>query len=443
MSNKSSHIKSPFVIFLVVYLVLFLFIFHPRISGNDEIGYYVYLRSAMIDRDFDFTNEFAHYKDSYLIVGYSSVTGKPVNGLPIGSAILWLPFFLLAHFGIWVAHLFGSLMPMDGYSMPYIFAICFGSSLYAFFGLLLIYQLAKNIFANEKVIKVAILLFWLASPLVYYMYLQPAMAHANSVFAVSLFLYLWYTMRGRESFQKWCLLGVIGSIMTLVRFQDALFVVIPWVDYVLQRRKEIKLRSILQNALSFGLPFFIIFLPQLLVWKSIFGSYFSGPESHQIISGTNLLQPHLLAVLFSGRHGLITWHPIILFSLVGTVWLYQKDKWFTGLLVGLFIVQLYLISSWHEYWGAHSFGHRMFLSSAAFFVLGLIAFLEKINNKIPFTLIYLGSAVLIIWNLLLIAQYTLGLIDRDGTTPFLTVIYNQIFVVPTKFNEIIRLIFSS
>jgi hypothetical protein len=432
--------KKSVIIIGLIYLIFLAFIFHPRISGNDEIGYYVYLRSAFFDKDFNFTNEFEHYKDSYLIVGYSPVTGKPVNGLPIGSAILWLPFFLAAHFGIWILNQFGNSIAMDGYSRPYVAAICFGSSFYAFIGILLIYRLAREVFAkiseiSTRTILISIVLFWLASPLVFYMFLQPAMAHANSVFTVSLFIYLW---------QKWLLLGLSGSLMTMVRFQDAIFLIIPWIDYFVNYDNNYKLRLslIMQNILIFLFAFLLLFIPQLIAWKAIFDSYFSGPESHSIISGTNLLHSHLIAILFSGRHGLLTWNPIILLSLLGAYWLWKRDRQIISILGFIFFLQLYLISCWHEWWGSHSFGHRMFLSSAPFFILGLIAFISKLTQKISWRWIYLIGIVLIIWNFFLIAQYSLGLIDRDGTTPFMTIIYNQFFVVPLQFKQILIHLFS-
>lgn len=438
-----STMKKPSFIFMVVYLVLLILLFHPRIAGNDEVGYYVYLRSAIIDRDFDFTNEFKYFKDSYLIVGYSPATVKPVNGLPIGSAILWLPFFLIAHFGIWISnYILGSVIPFDGYSAPYIYAICFGSSLYAFIGLRIIYEIGRQFFST-KAITTSIILFWLASPLVFYMYLQPAMSHANSVFTVSLFIYLWFKTRARNDWRKWILLGVSGSLMTLVRFQDAIFLLIPFLDWLVTvwnnktAQPQIQPVSLFYNLIIFISAFVIMFIPQLVAWHSIFGSYFSGPTSHHVIQGTNFLAPHLIAVLFSGRHGLITWNPIVLCSLIGTFWLWQKDKRLAGLLGLSFIIQLYVISCWHEWWGAHSFGHRMFLSSTPFFVLGLVAFVDHITKRISYTWVYLIGVLLIMWNILLIAQYALGLIDRDGTTPFLTVIYNQLFVIPTHLHQIL------
>lgn len=349
--------KSPLTILVGIYLILLICLLSPRINGNDAVGYYVYLRSAILDHDFDFANEFAHYQNTYLIIGYSSITGRPVDQYPIGCALLWLPFFLIAHLVIWFIRLFGSTTPMDGYSIPYIISICFGSTLYAFIGLILIYRIAIIYFSARNV-GLSILLFWLASPLIFYMYLQSAMAHANTVFTVSLFLYLWWKLRDRNDWIKWALLGFSGSLMVLVRYPDILFLLIPLVDWLFFAREKshnLSLRIIVYNLAIFAGAFILIFIPQLIAWQAIYGSYFSGPETYQISSGTNLLSPHIIAVLFSGKHGLFTWNPIIAISLFGIYALYKKDKRLTSILGLCFLVQLYFISCWHEWWAAHRF----------------------------------------------------------------------------------------
>ncbi len=45
------------------------------------------------------------------------------------------------------------------------------------------------------------------------------------------------------------------------------------------------------------------------------------------------------------------------------------------------------------------------------------------------------GGLFILWNFGLMVQYVFGVIDRDGTTPFLQVAINQFTVVPTKLIE--------
>ena len=58
------------------------------------------------------------------------VTGLPINEAPIGTALLWAPAFGLAHLGVLLARALGARVAADGYSQPYIAAVCYASYLY-------------------------------------------------------------------------------------------------------------------------------------------------------------------------------------------------------------------------------------------------------------------------------------------------------------------------
>src|SRR6185436_15997774 len=86
--------------------------------GFDAAGYYSYLPAIFIYHDFkfDFVN---HLPDDIRpepkgIDLVHTADGKTVNKWHIGTCILILPFFLIAHFLSQVFHL-----PADGYSTMY------------------------------------------------------------------------------------------------------------------------------------------------------------------------------------------------------------------------------------------------------------------------------------------------------------------------------------
>ncbi len=415
-------------ILILVYVLLLIVLLTPRVIGNDGIGYYVYLRSLFFDHDLDFTNEFAHYGNQYVIVGHSTVTGRPVVGVPIGSAVLWSPFYIAAHYINLIFH----IAPADGYSALYVVAVCFASSLYGFIGLLLIYKMAIRFFSKESVFA-AILIFWLSSPLVFYMYLHPSMAHANSLFAVALFLFLWCRiyLDGKNSLMDWIFLGLSAGLMSMVRLQDILFVFVPIFCLIFKKPPETSFPCP-RKILVFIICFIIAFLPEMLAWKGIFGSYFSGPQSEEVGAHMNFLHPHIIGVLFSGRHGLLTWNPIFLVGIIGLIYFYKKEKSLTLSLVIIFLIQLWIIGSWRTWWGAHSFGHRMFLSSSPLFIFGLPGLFEYLFAQNYKKIVYAVGIVLILWNFGLMFQYVTNLLDRDGLTPFNQVVINQFTAVPQK-----------
>src|SRR5205823_4897905 len=108
-----------------------------------------------------------------------SPTGRRLNFGTIGSAILWAPMYGLADLGVRIARAAGSTVAADGFSRPYLAAIAYGSALYGFLAVLLSAFVAKRVVGEGTW---AAALVWLGTPLLFYMYLAPGMAHATSAF---------------------------------------------------------------------------------------------------------------------------------------------------------------------------------------------------------------------------------------------------------------------
>ncbi len=56
------------------------------------------------------------------------------------------------------------------------------------------------------------------------------MSHATSIFTTSLFVFTLYKLRSRDSASAWFLIGIVGGLAAIVRWQDALFLVVPIFD---------------------------------------------------------------------------------------------------------------------------------------------------------------------------------------------------------------------
>ena len=101
----------PFFLFISVFYFFFLLLTplgneisflpptEPRgiyhllhIDKGDDAGHFTYLRSLFFDHDIDFFNE-PYYIHHRTVLD----TGYVINHWKIGPAILWFPFFLLAH----------------------------------------------------------------------------------------------------------------------------------------------------------------------------------------------------------------------------------------------------------------------------------------------------------------------------------------------------------
>src|SRR5438128_1313171 len=212
----------------------------PKSRGAADIEYCSNLRSLVFDRDLEFGNEYERFyaADPQGLAGFKATflerletdTGRHINFAPLGSALLWSPFYLLAHAGVLAARALGAHVAADGFSFPYVAAVCYASALYGLAGLLLVHDALRGPGGlPEPAATLAVAGLWLATPLLYYMTLAPAFSHAAGVFAVALLL--WLTLRAAArppaSVWAWAAIGAAGGLAALVREQDGLFLIVP------------------------------------------------------------------------------------------------------------------------------------------------------------------------------------------------------------------------
>jgi len=387
----------------------------PRVDGqligSDGIYYYSYLPTLLIDHDLDFHNQYAQFMGE-----------KPGEGIPaardirnfrkfaIGPAILWMPFFLVGHLLAILFNAAGYSISLDGTGYIYQAPTMIGSILYGFAGVLLVYRSCTRFFGRSCSAATAILI-WLATNLIYYMIAEPSMSHACSFFATALFLDIWLRSRPLPDFKQWILLGLAGGLVALVRLQDVTWLALPFLDALwAMRTNMIKgLRSQWHCFLSFGAAALIVFTPQIAVWHALSGTGIRSALSRGLFYW---FDPELFNVLFSLKHGLYLWHPVLLLATGGLVLLYRRDRALPLFLALMFTAQLYLISAWHGWWGGHSFGSRMLISSLPALALGLAALIDWAARRNVLPVAGILACSLIVWNALFFAQYRLGYIPK-------------------------------
>ena len=418
------------VLLLIVATVVWFALFRPWVHGIDGTGYYSWLRSAVFDRDLDTANEYRHFDSLELEWNdpfQAAPTGLHANPYPIGPAILWLPAFLIAHF---LAPLFGYVA--DGYSPPYIWAISLSSALLAVVGLLVLLDVARRWAAPAPALW-GIVAVWLGSPLVFYQYAHPSMSHAADVFMSSLVVWWWARRPVQAASTRTCfVLGLLIGGAALVRPQNALLGLLPMVYllYPTVRRYRvgihwlITLRALAVLWLGMLLPFTL----QLLVWWCVFGSPFVNVQAmaYRAALGIDLLHPRLLDVLFSSNRGLFTWSPMLLVATVAWPALWQYDRRTAALLLGNALIQIYLIAGWTIWSGGAAFGARLLLGTFPFWALSLAAGFEWLRRRgVPVLAMAGVAGVGALWNGLLLAQYALGMVARNGPVDLYEMIRNQ------------------
>jgi len=343
-------------------------------ASSDGREYFVQVRSLAIDWDLDFENENAHF----------GVRGK-ASLYPFGAAILWLPFFLLAHLWLGVLNLLGGDYPRNGFFNPYQRAVGLGTLIYGFAGLVLIYRILRDYF-SKSISALTIISVCAGSFLIWYLAVESSMVHGVSLFATTLFLYLWHQTRTDRSTRQWALLGASAGLMAMVRWQNVLFLVFPVAEAVGQYTREFRgeswshLKNLAREHCAFVACGILAFLPQFYFWARVRGGWFRIPAWEH---GVSWLPVAAGEVLFSADHGLFSWTPLLYFAVLGIPFFFRRDRLLATLLIVAFLGQVYINSAVGSWSGGSGFGARRFANCALIFAIGLASLLEWLKRR-PF-----------------------------------------------------------
>jgi hypothetical protein len=127
--------------------------------------------------------------------------------------------------------------------------------------------------------------------------------------------------------------------------------------------------------------------------------------------GFYFLKPYLWEVLFSFRKGAFVYTPLLIVSVFGLVLLIKKNKFQGWSLFLFFVLLVYLISSWWNWYYGPSFGQRPFVEFYGLSAL-LIAFSFRFIQKNLFYIALTSFSVLCVFlNLIQTFQYHSGIIS--------------------------------
>jgi hypothetical protein len=272
------------------------------------------------------------------------------------------------------------------------------------------------------------------TPLIFYMYVAPGFSHACSAFAVSLFLWTWLRVRTSWSVRGLIALGLTGALLPMVREQDVFFLAGPAIDFARSMafahraddahaenggRLADRLRAASVGAVVLALAY----LPQLLAYQALNGH---PTPTRLVMRKMTWTSPHLLGVLISPQHGFFIWTPLAAVACAGLVLLaagrveavHRDARWIALLAVVMIALQAYVSGCVESWTVAGSFGQRRFVAVTPLIALGLAAITPSISASRPRR--WLAGAALVLgiwWNLGLMAQFGLHLMDRQRLTP--------------------------
>ncbi len=412
------------LLFAICVLVFLASLPLPRadgmLIGSDGVKYFAYTRSLVVDGDLDFRNEFARLlspSEQQLYLAPTS-TGLVPNAYAIGVGLLWLPFFVAAHLAALLLNGMGYAVSTDGYSYLHQAAVCLGSMLYGFGGLLLTYRIVARYF--QRTALTVVVLSWLATNVIYYMIAEPSMPHMCSLFAVALLIERWLTARPGPTLRQWAVMGLTGGLVALVRLPDATYLALPVLDALTRGDGQAvplpgdPLRRRVSGMIVFGLSAIAVFAPQMAAWQALYGSPFVSGYLYTDQPTFFWSMPQIAPVLFSSWHGLYVWHPVFLLASIGLAWLYHRDRRLAVWLALGLAMQIYVIGAWRDWNQGDAFGGRMFISALPGLALGMGALIEWAFARGWFTAIAWLGAALIVWNGLFMIQYRFGYIPKNA-----------------------------
>jgi hypothetical protein len=391
---------------------------------SDAFYYYAYLRSVTFDRDVSLAND-------YRMLGLAdkphlfepTVTGYAHSAWTMGPAIVWSPFFATGHLVASRLAAQGREIATDGSSYPYRQSIVIAGLVYALLGWWLTLRLCEHWFST-RLASTAVALMAGGSFMLWYTLVEPTMTHAPSMAAVAGFLLYWITTRDKRTYAGWIILGLIAGLMTLLRWQNVLFALVPACDAIVALWRgardgdRARVQQVLVGGVLFTLVASLTFLPQMLAWKAIYGSYLAvSPVGPKI----RLTAPQLELALFSSRNGLLAMTPILYVSLLGLIGFTRRH---VAVGVPLMIATLAMVwfnASIQDWWGSDGFGGRRFDGIIPIAAIGLATALGLLQRWIaqrPQWIVGGAAAVLIVWNLTLMAAAQRGIARLGEAIPF-------------------------
>ncbi|NJN83070.1 MAG: hypothetical protein HC802_12835 [Caldilineaceae bacterium] len=274
------------------------------------------------------------------------------------------------------------------------------------------------------------------------------MTHANDAFAYALFLFIWFRTRRDRSAWQYALLGASAALCALVRNQNAVFVLFPLVAIGLDSFRQAGQRGWISaglwgtlRAALFSLTWWVIFSPQLGVWRVVFGRWVPGNPYETSGGGSfDFLNPRLLDVLLSTNRGLWLWTPVALLGVLGWLILWRNQRRFAALLMTNFLLQLYIIASWSAWDGSAAFGQRFFTNMMPAFAIGLAALCALLARRVAMRWLVFAGSLFVAWNGLLIVRYVLEDVPRSGPVPLDHFIIGQFTVIPRHFAQILEIL---
>lgn len=378
----------------------------------DAISYYAYLPAVCIYKDLSLKFVDDLPEDTEVTIWPIPTTnGGYTLKYPIGTAIMLMPFFF-------IAHIFSSLagIATSGYSWPYHFFILIAALFYLLAGLLYLRRILLRYF-SELTVMICMVILAAGTNIFYYATEEPGMSHIYSFFLFSAFLFHYTRFYQGDRWMDTLLVGLISGLIVVVRPSNSVLLLCfllyrgtlslkDWTTFLWRKR--------FRFLVMFTIGMAIVFL-QLSYWKFSTGHwlhYSYGEERFYFF------KPHIIEGLFSYRKGWLLYTPLMALAIFGFLFLKKKvHELFYPILV-FTVLNIYIVFSWWCWWYGGSFSARALIESYALLSVPMAAAVERLWNSGKLARVV--SSVIIIFliyvNMFQSRQYRISLLHFESTS---------------------------
>lgn len=343
----------------------------------DVSGYYHYLPAIFIYKDIRQQSYMEQVNEKYLpspAYDQSFVhtpSGNRVNKYAIGQAVLFSPFFLIAH-----AYASNTdTYPADGYSRPYQVAIWLAGLIASIIGLILLGSFLRNWF-DENITSWILLTLGLCTNWFEYASISNGMNHTWLFALVSLLLVASNSFHKKPGYKNAIFLGISMGLIALTRPTEAVFILIPALWNFKSIKERVKfVSSNVKYILCAALMSIIIMSIQFVYWKYATGDWFvySYGEQH-----FRWFQPKIYRGLLGVNIGWWVYTPIMLIAMFGWRALFRKYK---EIFIPIFLtamVTIYVTLAWPYFEEGGGLGQRNLIQMYPLMAFPLGMVIEKL-----------------------------------------------------------------
>ncbi|MEO7734155.1 MAG: hypothetical protein ABIY55_24545 [Kofleriaceae bacterium] len=422
-------------------------VYRPVLARGDGHMMYLMGRSTALDGDWRFDNDLARFGDPWR--QRVTPTGRKAIVNPIGPALIWTPLIWIAQGGAVIANLAGAGIQLHGYTLWHQRFVFLSSPLFACAAVLLGAWLARRLLGGVWSATYGAVAILLGTSLTYYATYMPSYSHAMDALACAGFLFYWAITVGRRDRRRWIVLGVLLGLAALVRVQELAMGIVVALEVGVETARRWPWRRAIVAPEGGGAPHagiartqprpwrelaawwlggaavlavaLIVFIPQLLEWRIVFGSFSGLPQGARF---TRLEAPMLGEVLYSARNGWFSTTPIAYAAVLGLL-LLPRRVWLVGTgLILVVAIQIYLNSLIFDWWASAAFGQRRMCNVTLPLVIGLACLIWRcgqLSRRLPRTARHaIAIAILapfVAWNLGRVGELRAGVAATDGLVP--------------------------